>query len=99
MGWSREGPLDRHRSATPGWHSRLYCEDSLLYARRVVDRITARTKQIADFPRAGRQVPEYEDENVREVIEGRYRIIYRILSDRVDVVAVIHAARELPRRL
>lgn len=44
-------------------------------------------------------MPEYEDENVREVIEGRYRIIYRILSDRVDVVAVIHGARELPPRL
>jgi plasmid stabilization system protein ParE len=33
---------------------------------------------------------------VREVIEGAYRIIYRILLDRVDVVAVIHGARELP---
>ena len=89
---------DTARRHLAGIHDYI-AEDSPLYARRVVDRITARSKQIADFPRAGRQVPEYEDENVREVIEGRYRIIYRILSDRVDVVAVIHAARELPPRL
>jgi len=39
-------------------------------------------------------VPEYELDDIREVIEGRYRIIYLIESTQVQVLAVIHGARE-----
>jgi toxin ParE1/3/4 len=30
------------------------------YAHRIVDQLTLRSKQIADFPFSGRMVPEYE---------------------------------------
>lgn len=70
--------------------------DSAVYARRMVDRLTSRSKQIAKFPQSGRMVPEYHDPEVREVIEGAYRIIYRILPKQIDVVAVIHSARRMP---
>lgn len=70
--------------------------DSQFYARRLVDRLTSRSKQLARFPRSGRMVPEYEQEDVREVIEGAYRIIYMILAHQIDVLAVVHSARELP---
>ncbi len=42
-------------------------------------------------------VPECEDELLRELFESPYRIIYRIMDDQIDIVAVIHAARRLPR--
>jgi toxin ParE1/3/4 len=61
----------------------------------MVDRLTRRSQQIALFPLSGRVVPEYGSESVREIIEPPYRIIYRILPDRVDVVAVVHGARDL----
>ena len=66
------------------------------YARRIVDRLTKRSIQIAAFPFSGRMVPEYELNEVREVIEGSYRIIYLIKEDegRIEVLAVIHASRE-----
>jgi plasmid stabilization system protein ParE len=67
----------RHLSAIHGY----IAQDSAVYARDVVDRLTSRSKQIAAFPRSGRVVPEYEADDVREVIEGAYRIIYRILAD------------------
>lgn len=70
--------------------------DSQHYAQRTVDRITARSKQISDFPHAGQMVPEYNDPNVREVIEGFYRIIYEISQEEVRVLAVIHGAQLLP---
>lgn len=72
--------------------------DSAFYARRMVDRITARSKQIGRFPHSGRVVPEYEAPDVREVIEGPYRLIYRILAKQIDVLAVIHSARQLPAK-
>jgi toxin ParE1/3/4 len=68
---------------------------SPLYAKRVVDRLTNRSRQIGDFPHSGRIVPEYEMAQVREVIEGHYRIIYFIKPDQIDVLAVIHGARDI----
>jgi plasmid stabilization system protein ParE len=73
--------------------------DSDMYADRLMDRLTRRSEQIRTFPRSGRQVPEYESPEVREVIEGSYRIIYRIGDEQIDVLAVIHSARPLPPAL
>lgn len=49
--------------------------DSPEYALRVVDRLTRRSQQIGEFPRSGRAVPELALADVREVIEGPYRIV------------------------
>jgi plasmid stabilization system protein ParE len=65
------------------------------YARRTVERITDRSRQISAFPMAGRTVPEFQVGQLREVFENPYRIIYRIRPDRVDVVAVVHMSRLL----
>lgn len=69
------------------------------YGRSLVERIFARTGQLADLPQLGAEVPEYEDESLRELFEHPYRIVYRLYQDRVDVVAVVHGARQMPRGL
>ncbi|HTS20058.1 MAG TPA: type II toxin-antitoxin system RelE/ParE family toxin [Verrucomicrobiae bacterium] len=76
---------------------RYIAQNSTEYAKRMVDRLTRRSQQIADFPESGRIVPEYQMEQIREVIEGPYRIIYYITPDQIDVLAVIHAARNISR--
>ncbi|HKB68739.1 MAG TPA: type II toxin-antitoxin system RelE/ParE family toxin [Pyrinomonadaceae bacterium] len=43
----------------------------------------------------GRIVPEKNDENVRELIYQNYRIIYRIKRDQIELLTVIHGARDL----
>jgi plasmid stabilization system protein ParE len=68
-------------------------QDSPEYAKRMVDRITRRSKQIAELPFSGRRVPEYDIDQIREMIEGPYRIIYSIKPGQIDVLAVIHGAR------
>jgi plasmid stabilization system protein ParE len=76
--------------------------DSPLYAKRMVDRITRRSEHIGDYPFSGRTVhtvPEYEAQDIREIIEKPYRIIYRIKPDRIDVLAVIHGAQPLPDKI
>ena len=45
------------------------------YALRMIDRLTRRSIQIAEFPFSGRMVPEYESNDVRKVLEWPYRII------------------------
>jgi plasmid stabilization system protein ParE len=69
--------------------------DSPVYARRIVDRLTRRSQQITEFPFSGRRVPEYDLEQIREVIEGPFRIMYHIKPDQIDVLCVIHGARIL----
>jgi toxin ParE1/3/4 len=69
---------------------------SAQYARAMVERIFARSDQLAAHPRLGPIVPEFEDEALRELFEDPYRIVDRIDVDRVDIVAVVHAARKLP---
>ena len=65
------------------------------YASRMVDRITKRSEQIASFALSGRVVSEFKSEQIREVIEGSYRIIYYIKSEQIDVLAVIHGSQQI----
>ena len=43
-------------------------QDAPLYARRVTDKLIRRTEQLAAFPQSGRQVSEYQDPYIREII-------------------------------
>ena len=70
--------------------------DSERYALRTVDRITRRSIQIAEHPLSGRKVPELSIEQIREVIEGPYRIVYYIKPSQIDILAVIHGAENFP---
>ena len=63
------------------------------YAKRVVDRLTRRSQQIAQFPSSGRMVPEIGHGQIREIVEGPYRIIYFIKPDRIDVLSVVHGSQ------
>ena len=74
-------------------------QTSPVYADRLVDRLTARSEQLQTFPRSGRVVPEYERDDVRELIEKPYRIIYRVREEQLDVLAVIHSRQQLPPNL
>ena len=66
------------------------------YAARTVDRLTRRSQLIAEFPLSGRVAPEFEVPQIRQVLEGSYRIIYYIKPGQIDVLAVVHAAQGIP---
>ena len=69
--------------------------DSPTYAGIVVKKIISQIRMLAQFPRSGRKVPEFDDENVRELIVYSYRIIYRLREEDVVIAAVIHGKRNL----
>ena len=39
---------------------------------------------------------EYPEENLREVLERPYRLIYRVRPGRVDIITVKHYRQKLP---
>jgi len=67
----------------------------LTYAKAVVRKILASTRMLEHFPLAGRKVPEFDDENIRELFVHSYRIIYSVQEGQVTVAAVIHGKRLL----
>jgi toxin ParE1/3/4 len=45
----------------------------------------------------GRRLPEYPETELREVLERRFRLIYLVKLDRIEVVTVKHYRQRLPR--
>ena len=71
--------------------------DSAFYAERLIDKIAGRINQLENFPQSGRIVPEFNDEMIRELIEGSYRIVYHLRGDRIYIVRIYHSAMILKR--
>ena len=69
--------------------------DSPQLAAAFADRVLRATDILESFPRSGRIVPELGIENIREILVGSYRIIYRIRHDDVHLLTVHHGARPL----
>jgi plasmid stabilization system protein ParE len=69
--------------------------DSKYYASLFAKKVNALIKAIPKFPKAGRIVPEYGDENIREKIHENYRIVYRLKEGFVEIVAICHGAKLL----
>ncbi|EKD27825.1 MAG: addiction module antitoxin [uncultured bacterium] len=70
-------------------------KDSKFYASSVVEKIISSTRILKKFPKIGRIVPEFEDENIREIFVYDYRLVYHILSNKILIVTVIHGKRKL----
>ena len=83
-------PAEAHLAAIHAFLS----QTSKRYADRTVDRLTARTKQIASFPRSGSVVPHAEALEIREVLEGPYRILYVVGAGHIEVLGVLHGRRD-----
>jgi plasmid stabilization system protein ParE len=74
-------------------------DDSVRYATITTNRIYQRAQEIIDNPYLGRIVPEFNEKFVRELVEGNYKIIYRIKSNiQIDILRVYHSSRLLKRK-
>lgn len=70
-------------------------KDSKPYADKFVEKLISRVDQLENFPKSGRITPEFDSEIIRELIEGNYRIVYKINPNHIGIVRVHHAARQL----
>lgn len=74
-------------------------EDDPIAAEAFAEGIVALAEGLPAHPYIGRAVPEYGRPGLRERIYGRYRLVYRLLEDEIEVAAVYHGARRLPDSL
>ena len=68
-------------------------------ARQWAKTLAALGEQAAALPFAGRCVPEFEREELRELIKRGYRVMYRVSESQVEIVAVIEGHRQVSSEL
>ena len=70
--------------------------DSEYYAEKVINKILQRITILETQIRIGKPVPEFENDLIREILEGHYRIIYKIENEyNVSIARIYHGARLL----
>lgn len=69
--------------------------DAPAIAQRFAQRIVDKAELLQGSPLLGSFIVEDETQTYREVLQGSYRIIYRVESDYVYIITVFHAARLL----
>ena len=71
--------------------------DSFIEAEKWIDKIFNYVKRLETFPESGRYVPEFQNrKEIRELIFGNYRIIYRIETDTTYILTVRNYKQILP---
>ncbi len=70
-------------------------KDAPATASAFVRRLRESVERLRTFPHSGQIVPELGRDDIREIIRGSYRIIYRVRSSRADILAVYHGAQLL----
>ncbi len=68
--------------------------DNMAAARKLAERITHATGRLVDFPHSGTPRPDI-DPGLRSIVVDRYLVFYRVGPDSVDIIRVVHGAREL----
>lgn len=77
--------------------SAYIAKDSPKYADSTVDRIFERTEVLKSHPNTGRIVPEINRKEIRELIEGNYRIMYKVIDKNIVEILTVHHSSKLLR--
>ena len=70
--------------------------DSPAWADLTVRRLVAAVERLREYPDSGRMVPERQIPDLREIVSGKYRLVYRRKPDLVEIATVFRGSREFP---
>ncbi len=70
-------------------------QDSPQYASLFYEQVREKVENLIEFPKLGREVPEFNELNIRELIIGNYRLVYRIFEEKIQIIRIIHGSRVL----
>ena len=74
---------------------------SQAYADLMIERILDAVEDLEKFPSMGSRVTAVRHQGVqlRQLLVGPYRVIYRLKYDRIIILGVIHGARDLRKAM
>ena len=68
-------------------------QDSPERAEKFIDQIIEHAETLSDKPLRGRTVPEISNPDIRELIFKKYRIVYRVKGNSLDILTVFEGHR------
>lgn len=74
-------------------------QDSRPAAERLLIQALQAASSLDALSERGRVVPEFDEPTVRELFVQRYRLLYEVTPDEVQILAFVHGARDLTRWL
>lgn len=69
--------------------------DSRYYSIVFKENVFKKAGNLSHFPQMGRIVPEFNEDTLRELIIGDYRMMYEVKQERVEVLAVVHGRMKI----
>lgn len=90
---------------TPGARRRLQeieahiAQDSPQAARQMAERLLRRSQMLSEPPLLGKRLQRYVDDDVRELLERPYRLIYRVTPEAIEILTLLHYRQLLPSDL
>lgn len=72
-------------------------KDSPNAANAVAKALLDRSRSLEEPPLLGREVPEYPNSGLRQVLERPYRLIYQVTDLGIEIVTVMHYRQLLPQ--
>jgi toxin ParE1/3/4 len=73
---------------------RYIAKDSPARAETFVQELEQKCMELGSMPRAFPLVPHRKNKDVRRRVHGSYLIFYRVGADKIDVLHVLHGARD-----
>ncbi len=71
-------------------------KDSPTAARDTAVRLIRRSLELEQPPLLGKRLARYAPADVRELLERPYRLIYRVLAERIEIITVLHYRQLMP---
>ncbi len=87
--WKDSALEDLHKAVS------FYAADAPDYAEQLRAKLVRAARRLQHTPLAGRVVPEFGDEHIRELSVPPYRMIYVVRKKTCYIAAIIHSRRDL----
>ncbi len=75
--------------------ARYISEEDRIAAVDLVNHLFSRVDQLGNYPESGQTVPELNRTDIRQLVDGSYRIIYRVGTDNISILTVRHHRQNL----
>lgn len=69
--------------------------DSIDRAETWIRKLFSYGEELAAFPSRGRIVPEFKQENIRELLIENYRLVYRVKASKIEILTVFEGHRQI----
>lgn len=74
-------------------------QNSPTAAHEMAVRLIRRSLELERPPLLGKRLTRYANADIRELLQRPYRLIYRVRTDRIEIVTVMHYRQLLPSDL